>query len=320
MYSAPVDETGTYKFSFANEDSAKSEIGDSDGSVRGAYTYVDDTGATHNVKYIAGPEIGYKVLEDTVDLTGAKLSKEFPLAHEVKLVNGFTPEVHAARSAHLEAFEAIRSLLPMLNEGEDEVKVHHLRHEIPATVHRTIVPEYVHSEVPPPVRRPAIEKFVLPTEETPALIDGLTPETAAQQEAHLAYQEALKKLLPMLTEEGEIIVPVHHVHHVHHQGHIQAAPAKITKHDIKITTTPDVHIIEHLSSGVLPKVIERTAPVVRTVAVQTPVVEEKVDFPLAADIELIDGYTPEVWAARQAHLSHHAIVKSLLPALPEDLN
>lgn len=321
-YCAPIEKPGDYKFSYATNDSAQSEIGSSDGSVRGAYTYIDDTGAVHHVKYVAGPEIGFKVLEDKVDLSEARLSKEFPLAHEVMLVDGFTPEVHAARSAHLSTYNEIKALLPELEEANEEVKIHHLRHEVPATVHRTVVPEEVHSEEPPPVRRPAIQRISVPTVETVPLIDGLTPEDAADREAHIAYLHAIKKLLPMLQEEGEVIIPVHHVHHVHHQGHVQAAPPKITKQHIKITTTPDAHIIEHLHDSPPPiRIIER--PVLRprtsTKVEHVPVVEEKTeDHPLASEIELIEGYTPEVWAERQKFLAHFAAVRSVLPELSEE--
>lgn len=327
-WSKPTEEPATYKFSYSTGQSAKSEVGDPDGSVRGAYTYVDTTGAVHHVKYIAGHEIGFKVVEDKVDLSNAKLNASAPLAEEIKLVGGYTPEVAAARSEHLKTFSTIKALLPDLEEEED-VQIHHLRNEIPATVHRTSVPESVHSSNPPPVFRhgvvgPRVEHVHRPD----PLIDGFRTEDAAEIEAHHAYVDAIKKLLPHLQEEGEIIIPVHQVHHVHQLGNIEAASPKAVSHFVKITTTPDVHIIEHSNPKIgtveIPKAPKRTsskivvAPRVQKVVVPVEAVVEERKEPLASEIELIEGYTPEVWKERQAFLAHYEAVRKLLPEVTEE--
>lgn len=307
-----------YKFSYSTQESAQSEIGDPDGSVRGAYTYIDSTGAVHQVKYIAGHEIGFRVLEDKVDLTKATIDADFPLAHEIKLVGGYTPEVAAARSEHLRTFQTIKSLLPDLEEQED-VQIHHLRNEVPATVHRTLVPEIVHSANPPPVKsRSAAGHRVIHAQNVDPFIDGLKPEDAAEIEAQHAYTEAIKKLLPKLKEEGEVIIPVHHVHHVHYQGNIEAAPPKSSTHYVKVTTTPHEHIIEHSD----PKIGTIQVPKARTLLKSGPELvaeEEKIEYPLASEIELIDGYTPEVYAERQAHLAQVAAIRAVLPEEENEL-
>lgn len=330
--SKPSKEDPKYTFSYSTGQSAQSEIGDPDGSVRGAYTYVDASGAIHYVKYVAGHQIGFKVLEDKVDLTKAKLNASAPLAHEVKLVDGFTPEVAAARSEHLKTFDTIKSLLPNLEEQED-VQIHHLRNEIPATVHRTTVPESVHSSNPPPVKGPHVETRVVHVKRPEPFIDGFSTEDAAEIEAHHAYVEAIRKLLPHLKEEGEIIIPVHSVQHVHHQGNIEAEAPKAVTHFVKITTTPDVHIIEHSNPKIktvhipvqkrviapVVKVVPQPEKVVKVVPIQKVVdeTEEKAREPLASEIELIEGYTPEVWRERQAFLKHYEAIKATLPESEE---
>lgn len=314
------DPSSAYKFSYSTHDSAQSEIKDSDGSVRGAYTYIDETGAVHNVKYIAGHEIGYKVLEDKVDLSKAKIDASFPLAHEIKLIDGYTPEVAQARDEHFKTYQTIRALLPDLEETED-VQIHHIRNEVPATVHRTTVPEIVHSRNPPIIRSrtPVTARVVPVSHQVDPTIDGFKPEDAAEIEAHHAYTQAIKKLLPLLQQEGEVTIPVHHVHHVHYEGNLEAAPPKAITHFVKITTTPDAHIIEHSNPKIATVHVPKSggkATVIETSPVFVAEEEKKMEFPLASEVELIEGYTPEVYAERQAHLAQVAAIRSLLP---EDL-
>lgn len=230
-------------------------------------------------------------------------------ADQIELVDGYTPEVAAARDDHLHTYRTIKSLLPNIEE-EGLVKIHHLRNEIPATVHRTYVPDIVHSENPPPVlSRHVTEQVFVPEGHPDPTIDGYRPEEAANIEAKNAFRDAIKKLLPMLKEEGELTIPVHHVHHVHHMGHIQAAPPKLTTHHVKVTTTPDFHIIEHISPAPFQT---ETIHVPKT---PTPDISEATLVPAGSEIVLIDGYTPEVYQARQEHLARVAALQGLIPAI-----
>lgn len=275
-----------------------------DGPTTGSYSYLDAAGSTHHVQYATGEGIGFKIEDKIEPMDSGRSDRSFPLAQEVQLIDGLTPEVAAARDEHLETYRTIKALLPNIEE-EEEVKIHHLRHEIPATVHRTVVPEIVHSENPPPVlSRHAVEKVFVPEGQPDPTIDGYRPEEAANIEAQNVFRDAIKKLLPMLKEEGELTIPVHHVHHVHHQGHIQAAPPKLTTHHVKITTHPEYHIIEHVSPAPFKT---ETIHIPRTPAGAQE----------AADVPLIDGYTPEVYKARQEHLSRVAALQGLIP-IPED--
>ncbi|RZC41731.1 uncharacterized protein BDFB_004473, partial [Asbolus verrucosus] len=55
---------GSYRFLAVGPDQRRTEVSDSTGHVRGSYTYIDDKGVQHSVHYIAGPEIGYRVLKN----------------------------------------------------------------------------------------------------------------------------------------------------------------------------------------------------------------------------------------------------------------
>ncbi|PSN44418.1 hypothetical protein C0J52_16456 [Blattella germanica] len=53
---------GSYRFTSAGPDQRRTEVSDATGHVRGSYTYVDDKGVQRTTQYIAGPNIGYKVI------------------------------------------------------------------------------------------------------------------------------------------------------------------------------------------------------------------------------------------------------------------
>lgn len=53
-----------FRFISAGPDQRRTETSDATGHVRGSYTYLDDKGVQHSVHYIAGPEIGYRVLKN----------------------------------------------------------------------------------------------------------------------------------------------------------------------------------------------------------------------------------------------------------------
>lgn len=53
---------GSYRFTSAGPDQRRTEVSDATGHVRGSYTYIDDKGVQRTIHYIAGPNIGYKVI------------------------------------------------------------------------------------------------------------------------------------------------------------------------------------------------------------------------------------------------------------------
>jgi hypothetical protein len=53
---------GSYRFISAGPDQRRTEVSDATGHVKGSYTYIDDKGVQRTTQYIAGPNIGYKVI------------------------------------------------------------------------------------------------------------------------------------------------------------------------------------------------------------------------------------------------------------------
>lgn len=62
----PYDDP-SYSFSFRSGDQSRTESSDSSGRIRGLYSYLDDVGERHNVRYAAGAGIGYEVLNSVPD-------------------------------------------------------------------------------------------------------------------------------------------------------------------------------------------------------------------------------------------------------------
>lgn len=60
MYELNPD--GSYRYFYATDSSAHGQIRDAAGNVKGKYSYVDDAGL-HDTEYVAGPEIGFVVVE-----------------------------------------------------------------------------------------------------------------------------------------------------------------------------------------------------------------------------------------------------------------
>merc|ERR1712008_107343 len=56
------DEFEGYNYGYSNALSSKQEVRDSDGTVRGAYSYVDANGILQEVQYIDDPVHGFKVI------------------------------------------------------------------------------------------------------------------------------------------------------------------------------------------------------------------------------------------------------------------
>ncbi|XP_064092865.1 mucin-19-like [Macrobrachium nipponense] len=54
---APAD--ASYSFSFASDSYSRNEEADADGNIVGSYTYVDEDGEEHTVKFVAGRETGF---------------------------------------------------------------------------------------------------------------------------------------------------------------------------------------------------------------------------------------------------------------------
>lgn len=84
------DSLGQYSFGYSAPGSARSEVRTSNGATRGTYSYVDETGVIQTAQYVADSD-GFRVF--ATNLPQAPLPVQD------------TPEVMAARTAHLQALE-----------------------------------------------------------------------------------------------------------------------------------------------------------------------------------------------------------------------
>jgi len=85
------DSLGQYSFGYSAPGSARSEVRTSNGATRGTYSYVDETGVIQIAQYVADDKNGFQVI--ATNLPQAPLPVQD------------TPEVMAARTAHLQALE-----------------------------------------------------------------------------------------------------------------------------------------------------------------------------------------------------------------------
>ncbi|XP_073992924.1 uncharacterized protein isoform X2 [Rhodnius prolixus] len=66
---------GSYRFISTGPDQRRAEMSDASGNVRGSYTYLDDKGQQRTVEYIAGPNIGYRIVKKGI---GPNFAPVFP--------------------------------------------------------------------------------------------------------------------------------------------------------------------------------------------------------------------------------------------------
>lgn len=91
MFLGYQDSLGQYSFGYSAPGSARSEVRTSNGATRGTYSYVDESGVIQTAQYVADGENGFRVF--ATNLPQAPLPVQD------------TPEVMAARTAHLQALE-----------------------------------------------------------------------------------------------------------------------------------------------------------------------------------------------------------------------
>lgn len=68
--SVVLGKDGSYGFTASGPDQRRTEVSDAGGRVRGSYTYLDDKGVQRTVQYVAGPDIGYRVVNNAAAATG----------------------------------------------------------------------------------------------------------------------------------------------------------------------------------------------------------------------------------------------------------
>merc|ERR1711994_1229088 len=99
------DEFGNLNYGYTNINSAKQEVGNTYGGVQGAYSYVDANGELQRVEYVAD-DLAFRVADSRLPVApvysgvAPVFNPKLPVAPED------TPEVAAAKAAHMEALQA----------------------------------------------------------------------------------------------------------------------------------------------------------------------------------------------------------------------
>ncbi|GBP27635.1 hypothetical protein EVAR_102890_1 [Eumeta japonica] len=78
---------GSYRFISAGPDQRRTESSDSQGNVRGSYTFLDDKGVQRTVNYIAGPGIGYRIVKKINDPYIPSYFPTIPSAYDPDFAN-----------------------------------------------------------------------------------------------------------------------------------------------------------------------------------------------------------------------------------------
>jgi hypothetical protein len=103
------DSLGQYSFGYSAPGSARSEVRTSDGAIKGTYSYIDETGIIQIAEYVADSANGFRVT--ATNLPQAPLPVQD------------TPEVMAARIAHLQALEMAMRRDEVAQGGAEERKI-----------------------------------------------------------------------------------------------------------------------------------------------------------------------------------------------------
>merc|ERR1712203_257159 len=99
------DEFGNLNYGYSNINSAKQEVGNTYGGVQGAYSYVDANGELQRVEYVAD-DLGFRVADSRLPLAPVYNGVAPVFEPELPVAPKDTPEVAAAKVAHMEALRA----------------------------------------------------------------------------------------------------------------------------------------------------------------------------------------------------------------------
>ncbi|XP_046743576.1 uncharacterized protein LOC124409784 isoform X2 [Diprion similis] len=103
------DTLGQYSFGYSAPSQARSEVRSVDGVTRGSYSYVDPAGLVQSTDYTADEEHGFRVAATNLPRAPAPVQE--------------TPEVAAARAAHLKALEQAAQEVPEIQQDADSVVI-----------------------------------------------------------------------------------------------------------------------------------------------------------------------------------------------------
>lgn len=338
---------GAYSFMYTGDHNlSKSEIRESDGTIRGAYTFIDEFGKMHQIEYIAGANRGFEVLSHKVMENG----------QYVEVRSGDTPEVIAARESHLRYQAEVKASLPQLDEDRPQLqhfRQHQQQHFQPQQRQHFQPEQQPHFEPqhqqhfqPQPQQQQHFQLQRFEPQQQPQQIFQQQRKQIIQQQPQQIFQQQPQQVFQQkqtIVQETPIIyrrisapiedtppVPVIEVVHPQHLvvTHVPSPvkklpvvpivdvlpPQKFARlHPQAQQITPPVQVFE-THEVIVPEIQQFTTveaqPIPQTPPVQ--VLQHDV-FPQAHDIQLVDGLTPEVAAARDQHLATFAQIKASLP-------
>ncbi|GLV33021.1 Cuticular protein 92F [Carabus blaptoides fortunei] len=276
---------GSYSFSYTGDNLEKSEVRDSDGTTYGAYSFVDEYGKTNQIKYIAGANRGFQVLSHKVLDNG----------HITELRSGDTPEVIAARDSHLRYQAQVKAALPQLEEQRPhfqqqfqplrfEQPQQHIFQQQPQQFFHQPLQQIFHQKQTILHETPIIYRRIpIPIEEMPPMP---ILEVVHPQHLVVTHVPSPVRNLPVVPIV-EVLPPQKIAKFLQQSQHVEPP----IQHDVTVPET------QHFEAQSIP---------------HTALVQNNV-FPQAHDIQLIDGFTPEVAAARDQHLATFAQIKASLP-------
>lgn len=214
------DELGQFAFGHRGDNQARDEVKSFDGSVRGAYSYVDPTGKLVNVQYLADDK-GFRVL----GANNLPVAPALPAPVELRGPEPVkdTPEVIAARADFEKKFAEARAL-DIKEEVKEEVKPEEKKEEeksrkkrdllwstpyvsAPLWTHRTVLGAHPYvGTIPIAPVAPVLPlaKTVVKTAELKPIEDAKTPAATKKAEIEEKSHEIVS---PLGTPLGTYLFP-----------------------------------------------------------------------------------------------------------------
>lgn len=298
---------GSYTYSYNTDRSSRSEIRHPDGSVTGAYNFIDEADRTHFIKYNSGPHTEIRVVSHDVEHNG----------QVVPFSKGLAADVEKARQSHHQFESALRNVLPEVeykphppifirqvpNFGVHSVDVD--AHELPPVYIRHIPSPVKHEPIVPIIDVASPHKLHVIQH---SFLDApvVSSKSYYEEIAHQG-QQLFHKTLPFVHQQVIIQnTPKHHT--------IVRPPPLFTTQKQLVPTAP-VFISPPPTAPVFnpqPTIIHEVPSALKKFQSVHP---HHTGHPLlAADIPLTEeGLTPEVARARDQHFAAIAAVRATLP-------
>lgn len=287
---------GSYSYSYNTDRSSRSEIRHPDGSVTGAYNFIDKSDRTHFIKYTSEPNTEIKVTSHDVEHNG----------QVVHFTQGLSSDAETARQSHHQFESALRNILP-----EVEYKPHppiFIRQVPNFSVDAQELPPLYIRHIPSPVKHePNVPIIHVASPQKLQLIQHSFLDAPVISSKGYYEEIAHQNTLPIVHQQVIIQnAPKQHsiVHHpslfMSQKPLVPSNPAFITASPAASIFIPQPTIIHEVPA------LQKNFEAVHSYHTGRPL--------LAADIPLTEeGLTPEVARARDQHFAAIAAVRATLP-------